>query len=144
MLATVGDATTSKLLSYGIVPDLFIVDGKERREKSDTSKIFSLILGKNRREVSHLHCSNNPGSISGRAIAVIKDALKGPFPIRIFVCGEEDLLALPLFVMAPDRSVIIYGQPLRGMVIVKINEDIRRTAKNLIYRIRKGLGNNTF
>ena len=39
VLATVGDATTSKLLSYGIVPDLFIVDGKERREKSDTSKI---------------------------------------------------------------------------------------------------------
>jgi hypothetical protein len=101
------------------------------------------MLGKNRREVSHMHCSNNPGSISGRAIAVIKDALKGPFPIRIFVCGEEDLLALPLFVMAPDRSVIIYGQPLRGMVIVKINEDIRRTAKDLIYKIREGLGDNT-
>jgi GTP-dependent dephospho-CoA kinase len=138
----VGDATTSKLLSYGIIPDLFIVDGKERRKKRDTSKVFTLMLEKNRGKVSHMRCSNKPGSISGRAIKVIKNALKGPFPIRIFVCGEEDLLALPLFVVAPDKSVIIYGQPLRGMVIVRNNEDIRRTAKNLIYKIRRESGNN--
>jgi GTP-dependent dephospho-CoA kinase len=137
----VGDATTYKLLSYDIIPDLFIVDGKERRKKRDTSKVFSLMLEKNR-GVSHMMCSNKPGSISGRAMKVIKDALKGPFPIRIFVYGEEDLLALPLFVMAPDRSVIIYGQPLRGMVIVRNNKNIRRTAKNLIYKIRRGFRTN--
>jgi GTP-dependent dephospho-CoA kinase len=137
----VGDATTYKLLSYDIIPDLFIVDGKERRKKRDTSKVFSLMLEKNR-GVSHMRCSNKPGSISGRAMKVIKDALKGPFPIRIFVYGEEDLLALPLFVMAPDRSVIIYGQPLRGVVIVRNNENIRRTAKNLIYKIRRGFRTN--
>jgi uncharacterized protein (UPF0218 family) len=134
----VGDATTSKLLSYGIIPDLFIVDGKERRKKRDTSEFSSLVLEKNRRRVSHMRCSNKPGTISGRAIKAVKDALNGPFPIRIFVCGEEDLLALPLFVLAPNRSVIIYGQPLRGLVIVRMNEDIRTTAKNLIYKIRRG------
>jgi GTP-dependent dephospho-CoA kinase len=140
----VGDATTSKLISYDIIPDLFIVDGKERRKKRDTSEISSLALEKNRRRVSHMRCSNKPGTISGRAMKVVKDALKGPFPIRIFVCGEEDLLALPLFVMAPDRSVIFYGQPLRGMVIVRMNEDIRTTAKNLIYKIRRGFDTNTY
>lgn len=131
-----GDATTSKLLSYGIIPDLFLVDGKERRKKRDISEISSLLLKKSRTGVSHMRCSNKPGTLSGRAIKIVKDALKGPFPIQIFVCGEEDLLALPLFVMAPDRSVIIYGQPLRGMVIVRTNEHIRTTAKNLIYEIR--------
>jgi uncharacterized protein (UPF0218 family) len=140
----VGDATTSKLLSYGIVPDLFIVDGKERRKKRYSSEISSLVLEKNRRRVSHMWCSNKPGTISGRAITAVKDALKGPFPIRIFVSGEEDLLALPLFVMAPDRSVIIYGQPLQGMVIVRMNEDIRTTAKNLIYKIRSGFDTNMY
>jgi GTP-dependent dephospho-CoA kinase len=134
----VGDATTSKLFSYDIIPDLFIVDGKERRKKKDTSEISSLMLETNRGRISHMRCSNKAGTISGRAIKVIRDALNGPFPIRIFVFGEEDLLVLPLFVMAPDRSVIIYGQPLRGMVIVRMNQEIRTTAKNLIHNIRKG------
>jgi uncharacterized protein (UPF0218 family) len=138
----VGDATTSKLFSYGIVPDLFIIDGKERRKKRDTSDISSLLLETNRGRASHMRCSNKPGTISGRAIKVVKDALNGPFPIRIFVSGEEDLLALPLFVMAPDGSVIIYGQPLRGMVVVRMNEEIRTTAKNLIHDIRRGFDNN--
>ena len=73
--------------------------------------------------------------MSRRAIATIKDALKKPFPVRIFVYGEEDMLALPLFVMAPNGSVVIYGQPLKGMVIVKINKDIRQKAQDLIYKI---------
>ena len=139
-----GDATTSKLFSYGIIPDLFIVDGKERRKKRDISEISPLVLETNRGRVSHVRCSNKPGTISGRAIEVIKDALNGPFPIRIFVCGEEDLLALPLFVMAPDGSVIIYGQPLRGIVVVRMNEEIRTTAKNLIHNIRRGFDTNMY
>jgi uncharacterized protein (UPF0218 family) len=59
-----------------------------------------------------------------------------PFPVRVFVYGEEDMLALPLFIMVPDGSVVLYGQPLEGMVIVKVNEDIRRKAQYLLDEIR--------
>jgi uncharacterized protein (UPF0218 family) len=45
------------------------------------------------------------------------------------------MLALPLFVLAPDGSVVIYGQPLKGMVIVKINKDIRQKAQELIHKV---------
>jgi GTP-dependent dephospho-CoA kinase len=62
--------------------------------------------------------------------------LKVPFPVRIFVYGEEDMLALPLFIMVPDGSVVLYGQPLEGMIIVKVNEDIRRKAQYLLDKIR--------
>jgi GTP-dependent dephospho-CoA kinase len=62
--------------------------------------------------------------------------LKAPFPVRVFVYGEEDMLALPLFIMVPDGSVVLYGQPLEGMVIVKVNEDIRRKAQYLLDEIR--------
>jgi uncharacterized protein (UPF0218 family) len=58
-----------------------------------------------------------------------------PFPVRIVVSGEEDLLALPLFVMVPNGSVVLYGQPLEGMVIVRIDEKIRWKARDLLYRI---------
>ncbi len=130
-----GDATTSKLLSFGIIPDLSIVDGKERRRKIDSSKATYLMLDRDQKKFSHMHCSNKPGSLSRTAITTIKEALKKPFPVQIFVYGEEDMLALPLFVMIPDGSVVIYGQPLKGMVIVKINQDIRLKAQELIYKI---------
>jgi uncharacterized protein (UPF0218 family) len=58
-----------------------------------------------------------------------------PFPVRILVTGEEDLLALPLFVIVPNGSVVLYGQPLEGMVIVRINEKIRRKAQEMLCRI---------
>jgi GTP-dependent dephospho-CoA kinase len=61
--------------------------------------------------------------------------LKMPFPVRIVVSGEEDLLALPLFVMVPNGSVVLYGQPLEGMVIVRIDETVRWKARDLLYRI---------
>ena len=112
-----------------------IVDGKERRKRIDSSKIAYPMLDRDQKKFSHVRCSNKPGSVSRRAIATIKDALKKPFPVRIFVYGEEDMLALPLFVMAPNGSVVIYGQPLKGMVIVKINKDIRQKAQDLIYKI---------
>lgn len=136
ILVTVGDATTAKLLSFGIVPDLSVVDGKERRTPLDRTKISPLAEEIEQGRLSYMECSNNAGSISRNAIATIKDALKVPFPVRIFVYGEEDMLALPLFIMVPDGSVVLYGQPLEGMVIVKVNEDIRRKAQYLLDKIR--------
>ncbi|HKI08410.1 MAG TPA: GTP-dependent dephospho-CoA kinase family protein [Nitrososphaeraceae archaeon] len=134
MLATVGDATTARLLLFKIIPDVSVVDGKERRIKSSKSKI---VLGgdKDSKNLSFVRCSNKPGSVSRRAIETIRDALKMPFPVRIVVSGEEDLLALPLFVMVPNGSVVLYGQPLEGMVIVRIDEKIRWKARDLLYRI---------
>ncbi|MDQ3975065.1 MAG: GTP-dependent dephospho-CoA kinase family protein [Thermoproteota archaeon] len=132
---TVGDATTARLLLFGIVPDLSVIDGKERRTKTSRSKLVALIEDGDSKNLSFLHCSNKPGSVSRSAIATIREALKMPFPVRILVTGEEDLLALPLFVIVPNGSVVLYGQPLEGMVIVRINEKIRRKAQELLCRI---------
>ena len=134
MLATVGDATTARLLLFKIIPDVSVVDGKERRIKSSK---FKIVLGgdNDSKNLSFVRCSNKPGSVSRRAIATIRDALKMPFPVRIVVSGEEDLLALPLFVMIPNGSVVLYGQPLEGMVIVRIDETVRWKARDLLYRI---------
>lgn len=111
-----------------------IVDGKERRKKIDRAKS---LLSEDRKKFSHMRCSNKPGTVSRGAVRAINSALKQPLPVRIFVQGEEDMLALPLFIMVPERSVVIYGQPIRGMVIVKINDDIRQKARDLIHKIRE-------
>ena len=53
-------------------------------------------------------------------------------PVRITVNGEEDLLVIPVCIYAPENSVVMYGQPNEGLVIVKINPEIRNKTQKLL------------
>jgi hypothetical protein len=53
----------------------------------------------------------------------------------IKVIGEEDLIALPLIAYAPIDSVILYGQPSEGIVVVRVMNRIQTRAKHLMRRI---------
>jgi uncharacterized protein (UPF0218 family) len=86
--------------------------------------------------IRELKCSNPPGSISKNAFGILKTAIEeNQFPARIIVEGEEDLLALPIFMLAPNDALVMYGQPLEGLVVVKVNESVRSKAKSLMERI---------
>jgi uncharacterized protein (UPF0218 family) len=135
-IISVGDATTDRLISFGIIPDISVVDGKERRMKRkyvNNSSLNGDQIDKNL--AKELKCSNEAGTISKKAVELLQDALEMSSPVRIIVDGEEDLLALPLFLMAQDKSVVMYGQPYEGLVVVKINSKIRKKAKDLMDRI---------
>ena len=135
-IISVGDATTDRLISFGIIPDISVVDGKERRMKRkyvNNSSLNGDQIDKNL--AKELKCSNEAGTISKKAVELLQDALEMSSPVRIIVDGEEDLLALPLFLMAQDKSVVMYGQPYEGLVVVKINSKIRQKAKDLMDRI---------
>lgn len=121
----VGDATTDRLLGFGIVPDIAVVDGKERR----SARNFPDYSAK------ELECANPAGTISIHAIDLLKTALAEKQPVRMVVKGEEDLLALPMFAMAPDGAIVLYGQPHEGLVIVKITPAKRKQAKSLMQEI---------
>ena len=82
-----------------------------------------------------LKCSNEAGTISKKAVELLQDALEMSSPVRIIVDGEEDLLALPLLLIVPEGSVLMYGQPYEGLVVVKINSKVRKKAKDLMDRI---------
>ena len=125
-IITVGDATTERIVSFGITPDIAVIDGVERRSLRDRSINY---------RAKEIFCTNPAGMISEEAIEVLQKALEASTPIRIKVQGEEDLLALPLFAMAPKGSVVLYGQPLEGMVLVNINEEKQSQAKELMNKI---------
>ena len=125
-IITVGDATTERIVSFGITPDIAVIDGVERRSLRNRSINYG---------AEEMFCTNPAGMIADEAIEVLQKALEASTPIRIKVQGEEDLLALPLFAMAPKGSVVLYGQPLEGMVLVNINEEKRNQAKELMNRI---------
>lgn len=125
-IITVGDATTDRLLSFGITPDIAVTDGVERRALRNQSTDY---------QATEMFCTNPAGIISDKAIEVLQKALEATFPIRVKVQGEEDLLALPLFAMAPKGSVVLYGQPLEGIVLVNITEEKQNQAKELMNKI---------
>jgi uncharacterized protein (UPF0218 family) len=125
-IVTVGDATTERLVSFGILPDLAVVDFRERR--SATNRSFEY-------EAKELRCSNPGGTISRGAIQVLSKAAKEPSRCRVVVDGEEDMLALPLFYLLPTGSIVLYGQPLEGLVAVKITTDKQNESKALMDRI---------
>ena len=80
-------------------------------------------------------CKNTKGTISKEAYLTIKKILVEKEQAIIFIDGEEDLLALPLFAMAPKGSVVLYGQPLEGIVLVNITEEKQNQAKDLMNKI---------
>jgi hypothetical protein len=122
-IITVGDATTQRLISFGITPDIAVTDGMERRSRLDHTINYRAI---------EMVCSNPAGMISEEAVRVLRSALEASSPSRVKVQGEEDLLALPLFALAPKGSAVLYGQPLEGIVLVNITEEKQAQAKDIM------------
>jgi GTP-dependent dephospho-CoA kinase len=120
---SVGDATTEKLIKFGIIPSLQIVDGFEKRIKR-TMPYTSV--------TTTLYCTNPPAEITAESIDIIKKGFESTKPVLIIVTGEEDLLVLPVVVFAPENSVVLYGQPNEGLVIVQINADTRNKAQSIM------------
>jgi uncharacterized protein (UPF0218 family) len=125
-VVAVGDATTERLVRFGIVPDVAVIDGKERRLRRTYPTNYP---------AKELKCRNLAGTISKDAVKILQEALKTVPPTRVTVEGEEDLLALPAIALAPEGSTILYGQPLEGLVVVKITLAKQKQAKDLMERI---------
>jgi uncharacterized protein (UPF0218 family) len=80
-------------------------------------------------------CSNPSGTISSNAVEVLSMVAKRRSRSRVVVDGEEDMLALPLFYILPIGSIVLYGQPLEGMVVVRITSSKQDESKALMDRI---------
>jgi len=123
-LITVGDRTTEKMNDFGLTPSLQIIDGLEKRVERNMPKNF---------EISTLLTCDNPATeITNQSIETIKKAFNSQTPVRIIVNGEEDLLVIPVCIYAPENSVVMYGQPNEGLVIVKVTPEIRNKTQKLL------------
>lgn len=126
MAITVGDTTTERLLEMKITPTVQIVDGREMRN------VRSLPISAHKTEI---RTTNPPGTISEEAVEAISCALRSEKPVRIVVDGEEDLLTLIVLALYPKDSIVLYGQPYEGIVMIKVNDDIRRSAKTFLKKM---------
>ena len=120
---TVGDRTTEKMIEFGLIPSLQIIDGKEKRAKREPPKLAN---------ATELTVDNPAAEITPQSIDIIKKAFTMQPPIRLCVNGEEDLLVMPVCIYAPENAIILYGQPNEGLVIVKITSEIRNKTQKLL------------
>lgn len=122
-IITVGDRTTEKMIDFGLIPSLQIIDGLEKREKREPPKLEN---------ATELIVDNPAAEITPQSIEIIKKAFALQSPVRLFVNGEEDLLVLPVCIHAPENAVVLYGQPNEGLVIVQITQEIRNKVQTLL------------
>src|SRR5713226_3333305 len=116
-ITAVGDVVSRETLVAGITVNLRIIDHISMRRPTAA---FNLKISKTYR------VKNPAGVITLEA----QEAL-------IVVEGEEDLLALPCIVESPNNSLVLYGQPSKGLVVVDTNSKAKDEASLILSRMMR-------
>mgnify|MGYP001068176838 FL=1 len=124
VIITVGDRTTENMLQLGLKPQVQIIDGLEKRNQR--------IVLTDDTVNTNLSCKNPPGEITEESIQVIQKAFSCESPVRITVDGEEDLLVIPVCIHAPENSIVMYGQPNEGLVIIRVTPEIKTKVQKIL------------
>jgi uncharacterized protein (UPF0218 family) len=122
-IIAVGDRVSRELSALGVRVDVYVVDDRIERQSVEP---FTM------RGAVELRCENEPGTISEDAYAAIRDAVNMNEPVVVRVRGEEDLLALVAIIEAPIGSLVIYGQPRMGVVLVDVDEKAKQNALSIL------------
>ncbi len=131
-LISVGDIVTFNLLSAGLVPDISFVDDRTKRGPASDK----IMRGTRHAVFKKLTVENPAGIITEELLAETSRAMDEKKPTQIFIKGEEDLAALPAIALAPISSVIIYGLPDKGAVLVRVTESKKKEIQSLLDRMK--------
>jgi len=127
LLITVGDIVTTSLLSRGMIPDISIVDFRTRREELKKSVIDRYFAG------SKSELLNPAGTINTDFAKLFLDKIQKHTKGQIIrIEGEEDLLTLPVILLSPLRTLVIYGQHKVGMITVEVTEEKKKIILNFL------------
>src|SRR3989304_6590750 len=122
-IVSVGDMISRNLHEHQINPQLSITDNKCMRKKIEPTVLAAEKV---------VHVENPPGTITEEATKAIREALESEKHVQVIVDGEEDLLTLIAVLYAPERSLVVYGQPNEGIVIVKVTPEKKADAAKIL------------
>ncbi len=126
-LVLVGDAVARNAFQTGITPDVTIIDHMEKRGKA-------VEFGYTSKNV--LRVENAAGTVTSEAWQIVEEAVRQGDSI-VNVEGEEDLLTLVAILSTPERSLVVYGQPDEGIVLVRVSADKKREISKIIEHMDK-------
>jgi uncharacterized protein (UPF0218 family) len=130
-----GDVISKNLVKTDFFPDIVVIDGRTQRRGYDIA--FP-------QDYKHREVSNVTGGVTRAAWETIAQVIAaGKRTIIEVTGGEEDLLLIPMVLLAPDNAIMAYGQPPvtdidppipAGAVMVKVTPAVRRTFADLFSR----------
>lgn len=131
MIISVGDVVSESLIRRDVFPDVFIVDNKVMRR---------YITPFSTRADETVYVKNPSGTLTEEALRKTQKVLKEKkHRTKIVVDGEEDLLTLPAVLYAPENSLVVYGQPRKGIVAVKVTKQEKEKVRKVIEAMEQSL-----
>lgn len=130
MIISVGDYVTLLLQKNGVLPNIAIIDMKTKRTEGIHVNVN---MFKNVIKVK-----NEPGIIRYSVCMLLKEIIEKRKDINtlLIVDGEEDVLVLPTSLYADFNSVILYGQPNAGTVVMEVNKYSKWRAYDLFSKLK--------
>lgn len=125
-LIAVGDRVSQDIADSSLEADLSILDGSIQREDVG-SQHFEYIAAERTFKID-----NPAGEITGEAWKAVRKASALECSTKIIVEGEEDLLALPAALFASESSVVVYGQPGEGAVLMETDREVKDFVLDLV------------
>ena len=130
-LIAVGDVTVLALQELDHPADIALIDGRTKRQPWESADaIDASVYDK------VLRCQSPAGSLTPSLLEACAQALTAWMDDGsshlIEVDGEEDLAPLFLHPLAPMGAVVLYGQPGKGVVVRRTNEDAKQRCRRLL------------
>lgn len=130
LLICIGDSCSWEMISAGVKPVLIVYDNLCKRVPT-TGIMREGLDAYNGKPVV---VKNPAGYITDELEEALETAIalgKG----KILVDGEEDLAALPAIIKARMGTLVIYGQPGEGVVLVNVTEESKKKAVEICARM---------
>ncbi len=127
---SVGDVVSRALLEQSVRPRLVLYDEKTHRSVEEPFPA-SLLHGYARYSVE-----NPAGVVTEEAYQLLKRLISRLEESAVKILGEEDLLGLVVIDLAPVNSVVLYGQPGQGIVVVKVDQKYKALAGSVLKRAK--------
>lgn len=131
-LITVGDVTTKLFNELHFSQNISVVDFKVARKKK-FSNLAELSFSSG---VKVIHAANPAGCLTPSLFSAVVSMFSNYKNERVVlkIEGEDDLVVLPLILVAPLSSIIFYGQPNKGLVRIDVSEENKEKTYKLIGR----------
>jgi len=127
-IISVGDIVSRNMIEYGVSLDVLIVDNKVMRKPIQPITVNA---------DQTLYAKNPPGAITDEAWTAIRSAIEQKGQTRVMIDGEEDLLTLVAVLSAPEDTLVVYGQPHVGIVLVKVTEETKKNMRRIVDAMEK-------
>ena len=123
LIISVGDVVSRNMIEYGVPLNVLIVDNKVMRKPIQPITVDA---------DQTLYAKNPAGAITDEAWAAIRSAVEQKGQTRVMIDGEEDLLTLAVVLAAPQDAIVVYGQPHRGIVVVKVTQETKKRMRRFV------------